>query len=215
MQKKGFTLMEILVVVLIIGILFAMYSASYNNTKINRKNEKAVAMFVEFANAARLFNEMFPNQRIVGTFGNSISADCPGCLNPCALFPEFHSNQEVVEYLHSFGLRMAEWNLRNINNCSTNFNYEGYTFTLCNPYGLENDEDTVAQPSELCDNSTNMPGVKFAVMSVPNEAKYGSKYANRHIWITKGYEIKNDFNATTTDSNTTTTESNTGEGSEG
>lgn len=202
MQKKGFTLMEILIVVIIIGILFAMYSASYSSTKTNRKNEKAISMFVEFANAAKLFNEMFPRQRLVGVFGDTkVSSDCPGCKDPCYLFqgfgqsnPPTDEEREINEYLYSFGLRANEWDLTNLNNCSTSFNYEGYTFTLCNPYALENEDVNVAQPDDMCSSSERAPGIKFAVMSIPNDSEYGSKYAGKHIWITNGYEIDNDLN---------------------
>ena len=190
MHKKGFTLMEIMIVVLIIGILFTMYSLSYNSTKINRKNEKAVAMFVEFANAARLYNEMFPTQRVVGKFGSTIiSSDaCSGCVEPCRLFIGSNNNADVQEYLQSFGLRPIEWSLDNALNCGTNFNYEGYTFTLCNPASLDDDEAVVAQPGAC--NGLNA----FAVMDVPsNPSKYG-KYAGKKVWITKGYEIANNLN---------------------
>ena len=43
MNKKGFTLMEVLVVVLIIAVLFVMYSASYDGARVTRRVEKARA----------------------------------------------------------------------------------------------------------------------------------------------------------------------------
>ena len=191
MQKKGFTLMEILIVLLIIGILFTMYSASYSSTKINRKNEKAIAMFMEFANAARLFNEMFPNQRIVGKFGDNAATYCTNCKNPCSLFVGYESDTDTKAILNSFGLREQDYG---ITQCSDLTNYEGYEFVVCNPLKFDNSDSTATQPITACDNSDGMPGVKFAVMSIPNNSeKYGSKYAGKHYWITRDYTLANDL----------------------
>ena len=188
MKKKGFTLIEVLVVVLIIAVLFAMYSASYESSKITRRNEKARAMFVEFANAARLFNEMYPSQRLVGTFGNTMGVDsskCPNCKNPCILF-EGYTSQGDVDTMHSFVLKPLEWGLYDVGNCSSSFNYDGYDFILCNPYFSN---ESGAQPDEACN------GDRFAVMKIPNDSAYGSRYKGKHVWITNGYDIEDDFNA--------------------
>lgn len=191
MKKKGFTLIEVLVVVLIIAVLFAMYSASYESSKITRRNEKARAMFVEFANAARLFNEMYPSTRLVGTFGDTMgvaSSKCPNCGHPCILF-EGYTDQENAETMHSFVLKPLEWELYDVGSCSSSFNYDGYDFILCNPYFI-NEEG--AQPSNTICNSD-----RFAVMNIPNDSAYGSRYKGKHVWITNGYDIEDDFNEAT------------------
>ena len=195
MNKKGFTLMEVLVVVLIIAVLFVMYSASYDGARVTRRVEKARAMFVEFTNAAKLFNEMFPNTRLVGRFGTTMGVNtganstCPGCIDPCNLFEDYALEEDRAN-IHSYALKPLEWDDLNAGanagaNCSEGLKYKGqYDFILCNPYF---DSSENAQPDGC---NSNM----FAIMNIPDTNEFG-KYKGKHVWMTRGYEIQDDFDA--------------------
>ncbi len=182
MNKKGFTLMEILVVVLIVAILISMYSLTYQRTVGTRNNERARAMLVELANAAKLHNEMNPNRKIYGTFGaNPPSIDCPGCVNPCVLFRGTTDD----ELMTSFALKPLEWGIANADACGNTINYQGYTFYICNPYY---DADHPTQPSAYC---TDNEGARFAVMLSPNNAP--AVYGGRQAWITLDYRLRDNY----------------------
>ena len=182
MNKKGFTLMEILVVVLIVVILVSMYSLTYKRSIGTRNNERARAMLVELANAAKLYNEMNPNRKIYGNFGdNPPSIDCPGCVNPCVLFRGTTDD----ELMTSFSLKPREWGIANADSCGNSINYQGYTFYICNPYY---DAEHQTQPSDFC---VGEDGPRFAVMTSPGTAP--AVYRGNQAWITMDYRLDNNY----------------------
>jgi|GEM_PF-3357909 prepilin-type N-terminal cleavage/methylation domain len=182
MNKKGFTLMEILVVVLIVVILVSMFSLTYKKNVGTRNNERARALLVELANAAKLYNEMNPNHRIYGGFGdNPPSAACPGCVNPCVLF-RGSSDDEVMT---SYALKPREWGISNAAACGNTINYQGYVFYICNP---NYDDQHTTQPNAAC----VFEGTpRFAVMTSPNNAP--AVYNGGHAWITLDYRLENNY----------------------
>ena len=201
MKKKGFTLMELLVVVVLIMVIYTMYTASHSNAIKVRNNEKARAMFVELTNAAILYNQMFPDNKVVGTFNTSetqASQYCLGCRNICNLFYDYDAN--VENSISSFALRPKDWGLQTGGGCSyltNNLTYEGYTFILCNP---NFSSDTSKQPDSRClavaesTGAPAAPGIKFALMISPTGEEVLAKYSGRMTWMTKDYELENNYN---------------------
>lgn len=186
MTKKGFTLMEILVVILIIAVVIAFFNISYRSARIVRTNERARAMFVELTNAARLFNDTYPTTKIYGGFGNA-DAQNLGYLDPCKLFLGAIDDAEVQDNIASYALRFRDWGLDTPGDCNANLRYEGYTFILCNP---DFDTDDTKQPHANC----IVDGVpRFAVMITPDSVTF-AKYSGRHAWMTSGYELANNYN---------------------
>ena len=185
MNKKGFTLMEILVVVLIVVVLVSLYSLTYKKSIGTRNNERARAMFVELANAAKLYNEMNPNHRIYGRFGDNPPATaCPGCQNPCILFRGATNDDTTTSY----ALKPREWGIIDANSCGNTINYQGYTFVICNP---NYDAEHPTQPDDSC---VDEGEPRFAVMLTPNNAP--AMYRYRQAWITRGYELRNNYQYT-------------------
>ena len=190
MNKKGFTLMEILVVILIVATILSLFQVSYRKSQIIRANERARGMFIQLTNAARLFNEAYPNSKIYGSFGNS-TAQTLGFYDPCYLFEEYTDNAtgqyaELHDNIAPFALRFREWGIANADSCNQNVTYEGYRFVLCNP------SFSGAQPSEA--NNLCTPD-KFAVMIATSDVT-SAKYTGNgvHAWITNGYSFENNYN---------------------
>ena len=67
-NKKGFTLIEVIVVTLIIAALALLVAPSFKNSTITNDMEKAKMGLVEFTNAVKLYNEVHPSVPISGTF---------------------------------------------------------------------------------------------------------------------------------------------------
>jgi len=132
MSKKGFTLVEMLVVVLIISLLMAAYVAYHKKGMDIKRNEQAQAMLIELANSARLHNEMHPDQKIAGGFGDTASY-CTGCQNPCWLFEGLTSNAQHEEDIAPYALNPQNWGITTTGSCSSSLNFHGYTFFVCNP----------------------------------------------------------------------------------
>lgn len=191
MNKKGFTLMEILVVVLIVIILVSMFSLTYKRTADIKTNEKARAMLVELANAAKLYNEINPNTKISGGFGdNPSTSDCPNCKNPCVLFRGAEGEDEATMF--SYSLNPIEWGLSNANACGSDITFQGYKFFICNPYY---DSTHTQQPSgasgNCVENENNTNTKRFAVMMSPPDIS--SKYSGKQAWITEDYMLENNY----------------------
>ncbi len=191
MNKKGFTLMEILVVILIIVILVSLYSLTYRKSVQVRNNERARAMLVELANAAKLYNEMFPNQKISGGFGDN-PQDCPSCQNPCELFRSSESLENMSEeekLIYPYALVPGEWGIANKASCGNSLEFQGYKFYICNPY--YDGVNYTNQPDGACLDANNVP--RFAVLKSPNTESTPSAYIDKQAWITQGYELDNNY----------------------
>ena len=183
MNKKGFTLVEILVVVIIIAILTAFYVSSHEKGVIIRKNEQATARFMELTNAARLHNEMYPGQRIAGGFGANASDLCTNCLNPCNLFEGFNDTENFQANISGYALNPKSWGLSSAADCSNSLRYEGYEYILCNPYF------SGSQPDNTCSDDNN--NARFAIMKSP--AAGAGDFSGKTAWINDEYEISNNY----------------------
>lgn len=189
MNKKGFTLMEVMVVVLIIAILVSLFSLTYRKSVEMRNNEKARAMLVELANAAKLYNEMFPDTQIAGGFGDN--PQCHNCHNPCDLFRSTSPLEDMTDdekLIYPYALVPGEWGIASANSCGNSVNFQGYKFYICNPY--YDGQTHTWQPHELCVDDNLV--ARFAVLITPqSDTTY--QYAGKQAWITRGYELQNNY----------------------
>ncbi len=192
MKTKGFTLMELLVVILIIAVLVYMASASFSSSRVVRANEHARAMFAELTNAARLYNELYPESKVYGNFGqSSFPTDCPGCKNPCVLFKGFVANDEMQSNIASFALKPAAWGLTSASQCNGNLTFKDYKFVLCNP-NLPSSSTASNQPDARCYDSNDNGKPKFAIMITPATVT-NPKYSGKYLWMTGGYQMASNY----------------------
>lgn len=161
-SNKGFTLVEMLAVVIIIMVIFGLYKGSHDKGMEVRRNETARARLIELANAARLHNEIHPTEKVAGTFGTALG----GYLDPCFLFEGYPENanpsrMDLKESMAAYALNPRTWgytkNTINANCSAASFRTKyQYDFYLCNP------DFESAQPSNSgCDTDT------FAVLVSP------------------------------------------------
>jgi len=138
-NKKGFTLIEVLVVVVLIAILSMLAFPSFKKSREVNKNEAAKVKLLEVANAARLYNED-ASTKVVGRFGQPVGT----FVDPIVLF--YSTNAQKVAYLK---------NIESWDGTGISFNYMGYTFYVCNP------DLSGTQPISACVNGSE---VRVAVM---------------------------------------------------
>ncbi len=139
-NKKGFTLIEVLVVVVLIAIVSMIAFPSFKKSREITKNEGARIKLLEVANAARMYNEDAPI-KVAGRFGQ---AQAGGFVDPQVLF--YNTNALKVAYLKN----QDAWS-----GSGTNLNYNGYTYYVCNP------DIGGGQPISACVNGTDL---RIAVM---------------------------------------------------
>lgn len=187
MNKKGFTLMELLVIVLIVAIIVAFARLSYSRSKDVRANEKARSKLVELANAAKLYNEIYPENKIYGSFGQSVFP--VGYASPCVLIKGFVSDEEFQDNIASFALNPGEWNAA-VNMCNHVMQAaEDYSYILCNPDAATS--SSTGQPDSRCKDSYNNSEPKFAIM--PTSIGVQNQYTNKYAWITLGQQFGSNY----------------------
>lgn len=90
-RKKGFTLIEVVVVVLIIGVMAALAVPQYRRTVENAKANDAVSQVNQIGSANKMFALEHSNYYAAGQFTSSCGAGaCPATAaapqtNPCVL----------------------------------------------------------------------------------------------------------------------------------
>ncbi len=67
-NKKGFTLIEVVVVTLIIAVLALLTVPSFRNSALTNQMEKAKIGLIELATAVKLYNEVHETDPISGVF---------------------------------------------------------------------------------------------------------------------------------------------------
>lgn len=67
-NKKGFTLIEVVVVTLIIAVLAMLVAPSFKNSALTNQMEKAKIGLVELTTAVKLYNEVHEEDPISGVF---------------------------------------------------------------------------------------------------------------------------------------------------
>lgn len=119
--KKGFTLIEVLVVVVLIAIVSMLAFPSFKKSREVAKNEAARGKLLEVANAARMYNED-SDQYVVGKLGTAHT----GFKNPIVLFWTSPSSpKEKDAYLKN----KDSWDWPTASEAT----YKGYTYYICNP----------------------------------------------------------------------------------
>jgi prepilin-type N-terminal cleavage/methylation domain-containing protein len=158
-NKKGFTLFEVLMVATIIALLAALAVPSYLKTRRNAQHETAIAVLIEVANAARIYNEgLGHGQQTAGSLTDSGFALSVDYKNPVGalLSPYMSTGQSLID--------------RDI--LDADYTYKGYKYFVCNP-----DYSSAVQPAGPC----KVPSRKaIAAMKAPDN---GGEYANSEWWI--------------------------------
>ncbi|MDR1124136.1 MAG: prepilin-type N-terminal cleavage/methylation domain-containing protein [Elusimicrobiota bacterium] len=124
-DKKGFTLIEVLVVVVVVAILALLAFASYKRARLTAQNEMARAKLVEVAMAAQMYNEdARGSARVAGGLGQARVA---GFQNAELLFLRTPTDTSFSY------LKNIEWNKTCTDSNSCVHHYRGYNFYVCNP----------------------------------------------------------------------------------
>lgn len=127
LDKKGFSFIEVLIIVVLIAVLSIVAVPSYRRSIETSKNNQARAKLVEVANAARMFNEdMRGCHKVAGKLGGS---DIPTCGDGSFQSPEKlftwvgNDNQAGANYAY----------LKDELSYNEGHTYRGYEFYICNP----------------------------------------------------------------------------------
>lgn len=139
LNKKGFTLIEVLVVVVLIAIVSMIAFPSFKKSREVNRNEAAKVKLLEVANAARMYNEDAAT-KVAGRFGSALS----GYLDPLALF--YPQGGTGSTYLKN----MEAWS-----GTGSSTNYNTYTYYVCNQ------DSSGDQPISACKDGTE---IRIAVM---------------------------------------------------
>lgn len=131
---KGFTLIEVLVVVVLIAIISMIAFPSFKKSREITKNEGARIKLLEVANAARMYNED-ATDKVAGRFGQALSSSFK---NPEVLFDP--KNALKAAYLKN----RESWSGEGLS-----LNYNGYTYYICNP------DIAGTQPISVCVSGTD------------------------------------------------------------
>ena len=95
-NRKGFTLIEVVVVILVIATLALLVVPSFKNSALTNKMEKAKVGLVELTTAVKLYNEVNPNSTLTGAFDRE-------------MFEKLINSDQGYAYLQSSG-RWGEGN---------------------------------------------------------------------------------------------------------
>ncbi|MDR0734599.1 MAG: prepilin-type N-terminal cleavage/methylation domain-containing protein [Elusimicrobiota bacterium] len=156
-NKKGFTLLEILVVIVVIAILSLLAMASYKRARVTSQNEMARVKLVEVAAAAQMYNEDARGEnRVAGGFGRSPVAN----FQRAELLFSRTATNDISASTYSY-LKNKEWN--QVGACAGGGNdcvlhYRGYNFYVCNP----DSTSTAGQPA-----GSGCDGKMIATMTGP------------------------------------------------
>src|SRR4051812_43469966 len=111
-RMKGFTLIELMIVVVIVGILAVVAGTSYRKYQNKGRTAEVMAMFGEFRAKEEAFRAEF------NTYCGSNAANVAGCNTPTdetAYCPALISNEPQPKLVNVPASRPAGWNLMGIN----------------------------------------------------------------------------------------------------
>lgn len=123
LNKKGFSFIEVLVIVVLIAVLSLVAVPSYKKGVETSRNNQAKGKLVEIANAAKMYNEdARGSERVAGYFG----AHATGFTDPKYLFSNTSGGASGSNYAY----------LKDVGSFSgTDYTYRGYKFYICKPDG--------------------------------------------------------------------------------
>ncbi|MDR0952615.1 MAG: prepilin-type N-terminal cleavage/methylation domain-containing protein [Elusimicrobiota bacterium] len=160
--RKGFTLIEILIIVVIIAIVSLFAYPSYKQSREVNKNDEARAKLLELATAVRLYNEDATTP-VAGSFGNPFQT----FEDPCLLFSQTPTEVGTTKaYLKN----KNSWTFSSSSPCD--ITYRGYVYYVCVS------KSGASQPIVACtDNNTGNP--RLVVMELPGAS---GRYAGQ-AWV--------------------------------
>jgi len=193
-KKRGFTLIEVLVVIIIIAIIAGLAVPSYRRSRIESQNKAAIAKLVELANAARLYNEdAVGGARVAGEMCLALAGfTVPvrlfiGTPNDVAIWTNATNPASVVPDWNQAFLKRTGWNnldtgvfpVNGIVSGTCNVNFDGYTYYVCNPvmFGFP----SPAQPKEP--NDSGCRDGDIATMMPPDDATITAVYPAETRWF--------------------------------
>ena len=120
--EKGFTFVEVLVIVVLIAIISLVAVPSYKKGLETSKNNQAKGRLVEVANAARLYNEDARGaDQVAGKFGTPVS----GYRDPSVLFYFTPDGTEAEAHKAYAYLKDPE--------SFSGTSFRGYDYYICTP----------------------------------------------------------------------------------
>ncbi|MDR0645996.1 MAG: prepilin-type N-terminal cleavage/methylation domain-containing protein [Elusimicrobiota bacterium] len=164
-NKKGFTFIEVAVVVALIAIISLIAFPSYRNSRLITQNEMARAKLSELATAARMYNEdVRGGERIAGGLGDS---SLTGFKDPRSVLFSSNPNSGISQEAFDF-------NRQNWDTDGGVYHFAGYKYYLCNPDGGS------SQPANSgCDND------RIATMKGPETGAAASMYSGHTWWVSR------------------------------
>lgn len=158
LNRKGFSFIEVLVIVVLIAILSLIAVPSYKKGVETSKNNQARGKLLEIATAARMYNEDARGQdRIAGYFGTPAT----GYKDPKDLFYNTASGAATESYAY----------LKDVGSFNADFTYRGYKFYICMPNG-----DGSGAGDSNCNSDVNVIAIMEATSSVTDERYAGKKW---------------------------------------
>jgi prepilin-type N-terminal cleavage/methylation domain-containing protein len=191
-MRKGFTLVEVLVIMMLIAVLSLVAAPSLKKNMAVSDNELAKAKLQELAQAARMYNEdaaRSGEMPVAGSFGAPVGFCKEGdpehrpCVDPCKLF----SNDDEVVYLKN----QYSWGE---GSCGGAYGFKGYNYFVCNPLTTSN----IYQPAPSyqagsggCKHANCKDNGCVAVMQLSGAGRFGE--GNVIAWVTQTGEIKDNY----------------------
>lgn len=120
---KGFTFVEVLIIVVLIAVLSLIAVPSYKKGLETSKNNQAKAKLLEIANAARMYNEdARGSAQVAGSFGTPVE----GYSNPEILF--FSTSDDTITDSES-----EKYAYLKDADAFSGKTFRGYNFYICTP----------------------------------------------------------------------------------
>ena len=165
-KKRGFTFVEVMVVVIVIAIIALLAFPSYRRARIVTQNDMARAKLIEVANAARMFNEEARGTaRVAGGLDGSTLVT--GFESPTRLFTHTPDHAMFAQAGNEYKayLDLDGWN---VITGGGGFHFRGYRFFVCNPDSI----DASGQPA-----GSGCDGTRIATMRGPVGGAYSDALA--------------------------------------
>ncbi len=179
--KKGYSLTELLTVVVIIAVISVAVVPSFRKSREISKNDAARAVLVEVANAAQMYNSEVraPQKKVAGTFGTPLSDEFD---DPFLLFLQSPSLQgRAYAYLRN----VENWKCPPMaqGGCDSSkggwdLRFNGYKYFVCNPNGG-------SQPSLGCASD------RLAAMTLPGAT--GRFANNKFAWVSTNGSVGHNY----------------------
>ena len=182
-MKKGFTLMEILAVLLVIAVVVSMAAPVFRAIRFEVKNSQAKAAASKLAQQMRTYYQI-SRGRVVGGSFNASDSDVifttAACVEPNVTgVPSQKSGSTVdVEQLFACGYLAGK-----------DFSGLPYTFYLCNPKAGAEQPTECTNTKATASDATNTP----VVVAYGNGDQAGSKYKSTsgyYIYVDQTYKAK-------------------------